>query len=81
MEIFNKSTLTSSRTAIQPIVINDLERAISISSQLRELGFLVPVIRPPTVPDGTSRLRVSISVLHTKKDIIKLASTINYLLI
>jgi len=81
LEIFNKSTLTSSRTAIQPIVINDLERAISISSQLRELGFLVPVIRPPTVPDGTSRLRVSISVLHTKKDIIKLASTINYLLI
>ena len=81
LKIFNKSTLTSSRTAIQPIVINDLERAISISSQLLELGFLVPVIRPPTVPAGTSRLRVSISALHTKKDIIKLASTINYLLI
>ena len=81
LEIFNKSTLTSSRTAIQPIIINDLEKAISISSRLLELGFLVPVIRPPTVPAGTSRLRVSITAIHTKKDIIKLASTINNLLI
>ena len=76
-EIKNKKNLTSSKTAIQPIVINDLESAITISSQLLELGFLVPVIRPPTVPAGTSRLRVSISALHTKKDIINLASTIN----
>jgi 8-amino-7-oxononanoate synthase len=81
LKIFNKSTLTSSKTAIQPIVINDLKKAISISSQLLKLGFLVPVIRPPTVPAGTSRLRVSISALHTKKDIISLASTINALLI
>jgi len=81
LKIFNKATLTFSKTAIQPIVINDLKKAIYISSQLLELGFLVPVIRPPTVPAGTSRLRVSISALHTKKDIISLASTINSLLI
>ena len=81
LKILNKSTLTSSKTAIQPIVINDLNKAISISSKLLELGFLVPVIRPPTVPAGTSRLRVSISALHTKKNIISLASTINSLMI
>jgi len=81
LKIFNKSTLTSSKTAIQPIIINDLKKAITISSQLRELGYLVPVIRPPTVPAGTSRLRVSISALHTKKDIISVASAINSLLI
>ena len=79
-KIIKKSILTSSKTAIQPIMINDLEKAISISSKLLELGFLVPVIRPPTVPSGTSRLRVSISAIHTKKDIISLASTINSLI-
>tara|TARA_B110000967_G_C18859315_1_gene549020 strand:- start:709 stop:1881 length:1173 start_codon:yes stop_codon:yes gene_type:complete len=80
LKIRNKSTLTQSKTAIQPILINDLERAISISSQLIELGFLVPVIKPPTVPAGTSRLRVSISALHTRKEIISLTSAINSLM-
>ena len=79
-KIINKSALTDSQTAIQPIIINDLKRALSVSSQLRALGFLVPVIRPPTVPAGTSRLRISISALHSKKDIIDLTSVINSLL-
>jgi 8-amino-7-oxononanoate synthase len=80
-KINNKSALTNSHTPIQPIIINDLKKAISVSSQLRTLGFLVPVIRPPTVPAGTSRLRISISALHSKKDIIELTSLINSLLI
>ncbi|MDC0423550.1 aminotransferase class I/II-fold pyridoxal phosphate-dependent enzyme, partial [Methylophilaceae bacterium] len=80
-KINNKSALTNSHTPIQPIIINDLKKAISVSSQLRTLGFLVPVIRPPTVPAGTSRLRISISALHSKKDIIELTSFINSLLI
>lgn len=79
-KIINKSALTNSQTPIQPIIINDIKKAISVSSQLRALGYLVPVIRPPTVPAGTSRLRISISALHSKKDIIKLTSVINSLL-
>ena len=79
-KIINKSALTPSMTPIQPIIINNLKKAISVSSQLRALGFLVPVIRPPTVPAGTSRLRISISALHSKKDIIILTSVINRLL-
>ena len=74
------SAATPSMTPIQPIIINNLKKAISVSSQLRALGFLVPVIRPPTVPAGTSRLRISISALHSKKDIIILTSVINRLL-
>ena len=80
-KIHNKSVLTLSRTPIQPIMIKDVNKAVTIAGRLLELGFLVPVIRPPTVPVGTSRLRVSISALHTKKDIVSLASTINSLLL
>ena len=80
-KIHNKSVLTLSRTPIQPIMIKDVNKAVTIAGRLLELVFLVPVIRPPTVPVGTSRLRVSISALHTKKDIVSLASTINSLLL
>ena len=49
---------------IVPIVMADSERAVSLSRALRERGFLVPAIRPPTVPHGTARLRVSLSAVH-----------------
>jgi len=79
-KLYNKTALTTSQTPIQPILIGDVLKAVKISKQLLELGFFVPVIRPPTVPIGTSRLRVSISALHSKSDIIKLTSSLNNLL-
>jgi len=79
-EIKKKEILSHSMTPIQPILINDTEKTNSISKNLCELGFYVPSIRPPTVPEKSARLRVSFSVNHIEKDIIKLAKAINRLL-
>jgi 8-amino-7-oxononanoate synthase len=76
-KIKNKMLLGNSITPIQPILINDTKQSIQLSEKLLEKGFYVPVIRPPTVPRNTSRLRISISALHTPKDIKKLAELIN----
>ena len=75
--IKNKMLLGNSITPIQPILINDTKQSMQLSEKLLEKGFYVPVIRPPTVPRNTSRLRISISALHTPKDIKKLAELIN----
>lgn len=58
-----------STTAIHPIVVGDTQRALGVAARLHERGFLVPAIRPPTVPEGTSRLRVSLSAAHTKPEV------------
>jgi 8-amino-7-oxononanoate synthase len=58
-----------SMTAIQPLVLGDARRAVAASERLLERGFCVPAIRPPTVPEGTSRLRISLSAAHTTEDI------------
>ena len=52
---------TLSKTHIIPIVIGDNERTIEVSEKLRSLGYYIPAIRPPTVPEGTSRLRISLT--------------------
>ena len=75
--INHKNLLVDSITPIQPLVIGDDKRVIKISDLLIELGFFVPAIRPPTVPKESARLRVSISALHSKEDIKKLAQAIN----
>ncbi len=51
-------------SAIQPIIIGDSQRAVDISNDLLNAGFLVSAIRPPTVPKGSARLRVTFSALH-----------------
>jgi len=58
-----------STTAIHPIVVGDTQWALDVAARLHERGFLVPAIRPPTVPEGTSRLRVSLSAAHTKPEV------------
>jgi 8-amino-7-oxononanoate synthase len=62
-------TLLESATAIQPLVIGDSDAAMEVAAALRERGFWVPAIRPPTVPQGTARLRVSLSAAHTNDDV------------
>ena len=54
---------------IVPLIVGEPHTALSISRALAQRGFLVPAIRPPTVPRGTSRLRLSLSTEHTPEDI------------
>jgi 8-amino-7-oxononanoate synthase len=56
--------LMDSFTPIQPILVGDSQQAMTISSALLERGFLLSPIRPPTVPKGTARLRVTFSAEH-----------------
>jgi 8-amino-7-oxononanoate synthase len=54
---------------IVPLIVGEPNTAVQLSALLQERGFLVPAIRPPTVPRGTSRLRVSLTADHTPEDI------------
>jgi 8-amino-7-oxononanoate synthase len=55
---------SGSQTAIQPLVLGDAARALALSRYLYERGYWVAAIRPPTVPKGTSRLRITLSAAH-----------------
>lgn len=61
--------LLPSSTAIQPLQIGGSAAALALAQQLRERGIWVPAIRPPTVPEGTARLRISLSAEHTADDV------------
>jgi 8-amino-7-oxononanoate synthase len=54
---------------IVPVRIGDPARAVARADLLRDRGFLVPAIRPPTVPEGTARLRISLTAAHTEHDL------------
>jgi len=69
--------LTPSQTAIQPLVIGENAEALALSDALARDGLLVPAIRPPTVPRGTARLRISLSAAHAMEDVERLASALN----
>ena len=58
-----------SQSQIVPVVIGEAAAALAVSRRLLEEGFLVPAIRPPTVPRGSSRLRVSLSAGHGESDV------------
>lgn len=64
--------LIPSTSAIQPVMINDSHQAVAISNALFERGFLVSAIRPPTVPKGSARLRVTLSASHEEEHIDRL---------
>jgi 8-amino-7-oxononanoate synthase len=61
--------LTASCTPIQPIVLGGNARVVSVAERLLAQGFWVPAIRPPTVPAGTARLRVTLSAAHADDEI------------
>ena len=61
--------LLPSPTAIQPIIVGSNEDALRLSSGLMERGYWVPAIRPPTVPAGKARLRITLSAAHTEAQV------------
>ncbi len=61
--------LLESDTAIQPVLTGSAELALVISERMRERGVWVTAIRPPTVPQGTARLRITLSAAHDFKDV------------
>ncbi|ATQ73294.1 8-amino-7-oxononanoate synthase [Massilia violaceinigra] len=66
-----------SATAIQAIVIGTNEEVLRIGAGLHGHGLWVPAIRPPTVPEGTARLRVTLSAAHTHDEVAQLAAVLN----
>ncbi|MBS3187327.1 MULTISPECIES: 8-amino-7-oxononanoate synthase [unclassified Pseudomonas] len=61
--------LVDSPTPIQPILIGDSAQALKLSRMLRDRGLLVTAIRPPTVPTGSARLRVTLSAAHSEAQV------------
>ena len=68
--------LMASNSAIQPLLVGSASKAIELSTALRQAGILVAAIRPPTVPPGTARLRLSLSASHTDAMVESLLSAI-----
>lgn len=73
----NQWQLMDSDTPIQPLVVGGNKEALALSEYLQTCGILVPAIRPPTVPVGTARLRISLSAAHTLDDMKKLVEAIH----
>ena len=61
--------LLASQTAIQPLIVGENSETIALSDALATEGILVPAIRPPTVPMGSARLRISLSAAHSQADV------------
>jgi 8-amino-7-oxononanoate synthase len=68
--------LPFSQTAIQPILIGDNATTLAFADALRERHMFVPAIRPPTVPAGTARLRISLNAGHTTDDVFDLITAL-----
>lgn len=69
-----------SSTAIQPLIVGDASLAVLLAERLRKLGIWVTAIRPPTVPQGTARLRITLSATHSQQDIQQLLTSLRQLL-
>ena len=71
--------LLTSDTAIQPLIVGDNAAALELAERLAERALLVPAIRPPTVPAGTARLRISLCATHTAEEVRRLAHALREL--
>ncbi|MCG9578088.1 8-amino-7-oxononanoate synthase [Vibrio tubiashii] len=63
-------------TPIKPFILGSADKALSVSNQLRQQGFWVTAIRPPTVPAGSARLRITLTAKHNRQDVTKLADAL-----
>jgi len=68
--------LMPSETPIQPLLVCGNDAALALSARLAATGLLVPAIRPPTVPQGTARLRISLSADHEAADVARLVAAL-----
>jgi 8-amino-7-oxononanoate synthase len=71
--------LRPSETAVQALIVGDNQLALDLMEGLRERGIWVPAIRPPTVPKGTARLRISVSAAHSTEQVDQLTSALHAL--
>jgi len=69
--------LRPSLTPIQPLIVGDNRETVWLAETLRREGILVPAIRPPTVPKGQARLRISLSAGHSREDVRLLCEALN----
>jgi 8-amino-7-oxononanoate synthase len=69
-------SLMESDTAIQPLLIGENQAALDLSLALRERGLWVAAIRPPTVPEETARLRITLSAAHTSAEVAQLVEAL-----
>lgn len=68
--------VSSDSTAIQSILIPNISNLLEIQKKLLEKNIYVAVIRPPTVPKGSSRIRISLNINHTKEDTVTLLDSL-----
>lgn len=76
-----KLNTMDSQTPIIPVIIGNNEKIVEISGKILESGILIAGIRPPTVPEGTSRLRITVTAKHKNEQIDKLLSTLEKVLL
>lgn len=76
VEFTKALNLPAARSPIVSLIVGTAERALEASRSLRDSGFLVPAIRPPTVPPGTSRLRFAFSAALTEADVRELVGAV-----
>jgi len=72
----NGLTLMPSETAIQPLMVGTETLALAFSEKLMERGFWVTAIRPPTVPENQSRLRITLNATHSEVQVLQLADAL-----
>ena len=70
------ANLPAAQSAIVPVVLGDPTTALEASTLLERQGFLVTAIRPPTVPAGTARLRITFTAAHKEADVARLADAV-----
>jgi 8-amino-7-oxononanoate synthase len=75
---FRGLQLLPSTTPIQPLMCGDDKRAVALATALEAQGYWAPAIRPPTVPDGKARLRITLSSLHTQAEVDGLVDALSW---